>query len=66
MKASLFSVNLTYAVLFLQNDLLQLVQPFGAVNKLVMLRAKNQVFTLDCFSFFDDLHGSILLMGQLW
>ena len=30
--------------LFFQNDLLQLFQPFGVITKLVMLRAKNQVF----------------------
>ena len=29
---------------WLQNDLLQLFQPFGVITKLVMLRAKNQVF----------------------
>lgn len=29
---------------FYQNDLLQLFQPFGVITKLVMLRAKNQVF----------------------
>lgn len=28
----------------MQNDLLQLFQPFGVITKLVMLRAKNQVF----------------------
>jgi hypothetical protein len=27
----------------LQSDLLQLLQPFGVVSKIVMLRAKNQV-----------------------
>jgi hypothetical protein len=27
----------------LQSDLLQLLQPFGMVSKIVMLRAKNQV-----------------------
>lgn len=34
-------------LLFFQNDLLQLFQPFGVITKLVMLRAKNQVF-LSC------------------
>lgn len=34
--------------LCLQNDLLQLFQPFGVITKLVMLRAKNQV--LPCMS----------------
>jgi hypothetical protein len=29
--------------LCLQSDLLQLLQPFGVVSKIVMLRAKNQV-----------------------
>jgi len=29
--------------MWLQNDLLQLFQPFGVITKLVMLRAKNQV-----------------------
>ncbi|KAG6483749.1 hypothetical protein ZIOFF_060403 [Zingiber officinale] len=36
---ALQSHSLSY---FMQNDLLQLVQPFGVVTKLVMLRAKNQ------------------------
>lgn len=35
---------------FYQNDLLQLFQPFGVITKLVMLRAKNQVFFF--FSFY--------------
>ena len=30
-------------LLCLQSDLLQLLQPFGVVSKIVMLRAKNQV-----------------------
>ncbi|KAK9134437.1 hypothetical protein Syun_013767 [Stephania yunnanensis] len=45
-----------------ENDLLQLLQPFGVVTKLVMLRAKNQVFldaVLICFKSF--LHGMALL-----
>lgn len=42
---SLKNVRCTYLFIYynLQNDLLQLVQPFGVVTKLVMLRAKNQV-----------------------
>lgn len=44
MSINLFLMRL---VLFYQNDLLQLFQPFGVITKLVMLRAKNQVF---CFS----------------
>jgi hypothetical protein len=42
----------------LQSDLLQLLQPFGAVSKIVMLRAKNQVSS-SFFRALGMLNGSI-------
>jgi hypothetical protein len=50
-----------FICLFFQNDLLQLVQPFGAVTKTVMLRAKNQVTILgsDLFVFVFLEHFSV-------
>jgi hypothetical protein len=36
-------LNLGSGLLFFQHDLLQLAQSFGVVQKVVMLRAKNQV-----------------------
>jgi hypothetical protein len=42
----------------LQSDLLQLLQPFGAVSKIVMLRAKNQVSS-SFFRAVGMLNGSI-------
>ncbi|KMZ64366.1 Polypyrimidine tract-binding protein-like protein [Zostera marina] len=50
-----------------ENDLLQLVQPFGAVSKLVMLRAKNQALlqmhdlpsALNLIQYYDGVQPSI-------
>lgn len=53
-----------------QTDLLQLVQPFGVVTKLVMLRAKNQVFPSLSASFLKSLllsvgHGIIRIPSSV-
>jgi hypothetical protein len=47
------SLNFSVVSLRVQSDLLQVVQPFGTVAKLVMLRAKNQVGTLIRFASFS-------------
>ncbi|RRT70304.1 hypothetical protein B296_00031260 [Ensete ventricosum] len=47
--------EVAFSSCILQNDLLQLVQPFGVVTKLVMLRAKNQVFFFPLFSLVASL-----------
>ncbi|GJN14516.1 hypothetical protein PR202_gb01355 [Eleusine coracana subsp. coracana] len=44
----------THMLLILQSDLLQLLQPFGVVSKIVMLRAKNQALLQ-----MEDMHASV-------
>lgn len=52
-----FIFYLLTVLLCLQADLLQLLQPFGMVSKIVMLRAKNQVSS----SFFRALEIRIVV-----
>ena len=50
-------------LLCLQSDLLQLLQPFGVVSKIVMLRAKNQV---GYFSFQHLAEQMTIGIAYLW
>lgn len=66
---SVFSPFLFFSVVnffFFQSDLLQLVQPFGAVSKLVMLRAKNQVYFFPWSQIFSLILGTVsITLGSL-
>ncbi|KAG7025149.1 Polypyrimidine tract-binding protein-like 3 [Cucurbita argyrosperma subsp. argyrosperma] len=66
-----FSLN-PYSFTSMQNDLLQLFQPFGVITKLVMLRAKNQALiqmqdvpsAVNALQFFANVQPSIRGAGR--